>query len=140
MILKNEIFDDRLIYKYMTKQVKRWLLVGFILVLILLTGYFITKNKISEQSLQKGIQSIEQKDYATAIRNLKKAIWWNKKSAPAWLNLGKALYYTDDLSSALDNLDLSLSKDSFLAETYYFKGLVSMKTKDYAGSLKNLSR
>ena len=91
----------------MTKQARRSLLTVCIILVILLSGFLIAKNKISEQILQKGIRAMEQKDYISAIRNFNKAVRLNRKSAPAHLNLGKALYYHEDFPAALENLNFA---------------------------------
>jgi len=81
---------------------------------------------------------IQKKQYALAMKDVKQAIKLNPHRAAYQESMGEILYRTGQYALALKYFDTSISMDSKLGESYYFRGLTNQQMHNPAQSKKDL--
>ncbi|HRS19254.1 MAG TPA: tetratricopeptide repeat protein, partial [Bacteroidales bacterium] len=100
----------------------------------------IEQNQEAELAYNNGIQLLNAQQYGQAIQQFELAIRYNPQFLKAYINLGAAKTYTNDLDGAISAYNYVLGVDSTIAQVWYSRAMVYFSKNDFMSCLRDVTK
>ena len=109
------------------------------LLAVFILFHVLTNAQTAQDHYIKGIQSMDEHKYNTAIANFTKALDADNNFSEAYLKRGACLLILNDIPNALVDLDKAIEINPKNAVAYYNRGLIKKQQNEYDAAIEDFS-